>query len=44
LEGDSLCFVKDNKGVKRGAGGVGIFEGGLWDCAKLVEEHVGEGG
>lgn len=40
----NLSFVTDKKGATTGAGGFGIFEGSLSDCAKLVEEHLGEEG
>ena len=43
LERDTLGFVTDKKGATRGTGGFGILEGDLWDCAKLVEENLGEG-
>lgn len=43
LKSANLSFVTNKKGATTGAGGFGMFKSRLLDCAKLAEEHLGEG-
>lgn len=43
MERASLLFAADKSGENRDIGGFWIPEGGLWDHAKIMKKHLGEG-